>query len=228
MIQRYLFTALKNGIDQINADPEIITDLFTNFDLTTTEIEAIKTWFAATPPEVHHGYARVDTKFPSYHIILGSENESDHVLGDEGVMIDDPEDENFGADVKTTIWEHNYQVLCYAEHPDATTYMYEIAKTILIVNAHSFFTEAGLFFQYISGMDLAPDPRYLPENLFGRQLTFKCKREFCRVDKDSAAGKAFQVSAIHVDKSGSPSDVGGVKTKVTLFYPQQEASDDGA
>jgi len=37
------------------------------------------------------------------------------------------------------------------------------------------------------------------------------------VDRLSLSQKAFQVAGIHVDKSGSPSDVGGVKTLVTTY-----------
>ena len=69
----------------------------------------------------------------------------------------------------------------------------------------------------ISGGDMAPDPRYMPEHLFVRQIKFGCNREFLRTDLATLRQKAFTVSGIHVDSSGSPSDVGDVKTLITTY-----------
>ncbi len=227
MIQRFIKTALDAGITAIENDLDIIDDIFAPFDLETTEIEGIRTWFTNDKPTVHHGYARNDTNFPSFHIILANEGEDQHFMGDDAGMVQEGAD--FGADIISTIWSHTYPILCYAEHPDVTTYMYEIAKSIIMVNAGEFFADQGIFNLDLSGMDLAPDPRYLPEHLFARQLVFKCNREFCRVDRDSLAGKAFKVAGIHIDKSGSPRDVGGVKTLVTPYAVSQvQEDDDGA
>lgn len=212
MIQRYLYTALKEGIDAILKNPVILDDLFRElYGLEVKEVAAIKTVFAAHPPEVIHGYARHDSKFPLFSIVLANEGESQTVLADQAGFVADEDDPDYGTDIESAVWQHTYQVLIYSEHPDVTGYYYEIAKSILIA-ANDYFVQQGIFNQKYSGMDLAPDPRYVPERLFLRQLTMTCEREFMRLSRD--VKKAFKVSGIYVDKSGSDSDVGGVQTGV--------------
>jgi len=166
---------------------------------------------------VHHGYARQDHDFPLYAIVLADEHEDEHFIGDDAGMVTDTDDPNFGADCLSVIWEHNYQVLCYAEHPDVTTYIYEVAKSVIFTGEEEL-AGAGVIHLHSSGMDLAPDPRYIPEHLFVRQLNLQIKREFLRVVRSSRLGKAFKVSGIHVDKSGSPSEV-TVNTNITTYSP---------
>lgn len=216
MIQRFIFDALKDGIAQFQSDPTLFDLLFTElFAFGETEIAAIKTVFAAKPPKVIHGYAPLDMEVPVWSIILQDEREALKVLNNDTGQIEDIDDPDFGADVKGTIWQHRYDILVYTEHPDVTTYYYEIAKSILL-GSNDFFVDQDLFDIDISGGDLMPDPRYIPENVFVRRISFGCMRLFTRVDRDSRLGKAFKVSGIHIDKSGSPSDVGGVKTLVTI------------
>ncbi len=155
-----------------------------------------------------------------YSIILGNEAESEHFLNNDAPQITDPEDPDFGADVKSTVWDHSYHILVYAEHPDVTSYYYAIAKSI-ILSSFGFFEDRGLFDIRLSGQDLAPDPRYMPEHAFARRLVFTCDRQFRQVDRASKSGKAFQVAGIHIDESGSDSDVGGVKTLVTPISPDE-------
>ena len=215
MIQRFLYDVLKHGLEEVQKDPTILEDIFEDlWRLNPSEVEQIKVAFAAKYPGVIHGYARAETDFPVFSIVLGNEGEADHYLGDDAGMIGDVDDPDFGADCISAIWRHQYQILCYTEHPDLTLYYYEIAKAIfLTANLNSL----DLYEVHVSGMDLMPDPRYIPEHLFVRQMSFECKREFMRVDKDSKLSKAFQIAGIHVDKSGSPSDVGAVKTLVTPY-----------
>jgi hypothetical protein len=212
MIERFLYTTLKDGIQAMLDDLAILDDLFVDlYELEQSEVDKIKEVFTEDPPGVIHSYARTETSIPVFSIVLESENESEHFLGDDAGMIDDPEDPDFGADCKSTIWDHKYQILCYTEHPDLTLYYYEMAKSIFLTADLSSY---GLFMTHLSGADLMPDPRYIPEHLFVRRLSFECSREFLRLDRGSKLGKAFRVRGIHVDKSGSPSDVGGVKTLV--------------
>lgn len=212
MLQRLIYKRLKEGVAYVKSDPRVIEQLFQDlFELERSEVESIKTAFQTKTPNVIHGYARTDSEFPLYSIVLGGERETDTYLSDDAGMIQDPEDEDYGADRLSSLWESTFQILCYTEHPDMTLYYYEIAKAIILTS--DFFSWGVLDFD-TSGMDLAPDPRYIPEHLFVRQLTWKAKYEFERIDRNSKLGKAFKVRGIHVDKSGSPSDVGGVKTLV--------------
>ena len=213
MNQRFLYTTLKNGLDAIQADLSLLEIVFDQFNFSVTEIAGIKELFQKTPPTVKHQYARSDDTFPLYSIVLGGESESDLFIGNDAGTILDEDDEDYQADVKSSLWEHTFQILCYSGHPDATGYFYEVAKSIFILADLS---EGDLFQTHFSGMDLSPDPRYIPEHLFARMFTIKAKSEFVRVDRDSRLGKAYRVGGIHVDKSGSPSDVGAVNTRVTV------------
>ena len=219
MIQRYLYTALSAGLEVINKNPKILDGLFSDlYGLGKTELDAIRKWFVENPPMVMHGYARTDAKFPLYSITLQSEGEDKMMLGDEADQVMDSEDPDDGADTYAAMWQHNYGILCYSKHPDGTMYLYEVAKAI-ILQAHDYLVAQDIWGIRISGMDVHPDPRYIPEYLFVRQLTFACESEFKQVAKGSKFGKAFAVDGIFVDSSGSPHDVGEVKTLVTTYTP---------
>ena len=216
MIQRILYNALTNGLAQIKADPTILDDIFDKqWELPVTEVDAIKTFFATKAPKVIHGYARSDQEPPFYSIVLVSEREADAVIGDEAGIVLDEEDPDYGCDQYAALWEHTYHVMCFTEHPDACQYIYEVAKSI-ILTAKPTFIPKGIYDSNLSGADLLPDPRYVPEFMFVRQLAFTCKAELLIVNKDSKLSKAFRVGGMHIDKSGSPSDVGNVKTLITI------------
>lgn len=214
MIQRLIYTALRNGLDAIAANPLLLEDLFVQqFALDADEIEHIKQVFATTPPDVVHGYARSDNTFPLYAITLADEHEAETFINDSAGQCIDSESQYYQMDLTTAVWEHTYHVHCYAEHPDVCSYIYEAAKSILLL-AHPYFTDNHVFEQSFSGLELAPDPRYVPEHLFLRQLTMKCQREFLQYDRESRLLKAFSVRGIHVEPSGSPSSNGGVVAEV--------------
>lgn len=217
MIQRFIFSALERGIAQMKADPKLLEQLFLEvYELEQAEVDAIAQVFTTKTPDVIHGFARSDTKVPVIAIVLGNETETDKWLHDDAGTVDDPEDEDHGADILSSIWQHHYNILVYTEHPDVTSYYYEIAKSILIAS-NRFFTERDLYDVDISGMDLAPNAQYLPEHLFVRQMVFRCNREFRRIDRLSRLGRAFRVGGIHVDRSASPNDPGEVNTNVVVL-----------
>jgi hypothetical protein len=217
MIQRYIYGVLTSGVEMLANDNTLLRDLFQDdFVLETTEVESIIEYFNEKSLSVINGYARKNTSFPAVAIILGDEGEITNVIGDGAGMIMDVSDPLYGADVDTAIWEHTYYLMIYTEHPDVTAYYYEMVKYILLAGLTTL-SNQGLFEFSFSGTELAPDPRYIPEHLFGRQLIFKCQREFQRVDRESKLAKAFQVSGIHLDRSGSPRDVGEVETLVTVM-----------
>jgi hypothetical protein len=224
MIQRLLYKVLQIGIDHINHDHSILEELFMEqYGLSREETAAIVKLWTAKPPSLIHGYARADSTFPVYAITLQGERESDKFIGDSAGDIQDIADPDFPAEMLSALWRHDYVVWIYTEHPDATLYYYEIAKHILLTASDeqdgqgpNLFVQNAVMDIDVSGQDMSPDPRYLPDHLFVRQLRFSCKREFLRVDRGSRLGKAFKVAGIHVDSTGSSSDVGGVKTLVTV------------
>lgn len=217
MIERFLYTALVQGRDAITNDLTLLEPMFgDNYGLNNEEVATIKTYWEQHPPKVVHGYALATHTFPLWSIVLGAENEQEKFIGNEAGVCLDPDDPDYLADLKSTIWKHSYRILIYAQHPDITLYYYEIAKRIILL-ANDYFVEQNVAEIDLAGRDLIPDPKYLPEHLFVREMTFTCERELLQVDRDSRLSKAFAVSGIHVDKSGSPSDVGGVETRVTPY-----------
>lgn len=222
MIHRHIFDVLTAGFLAYKTDPTLVEDLFTeNYGIDTTEFTAIKKYFLANPPSIVNGYARMDTSFPAIAIVLMRENESQNFLGDSGGQTDEDDAEGIGIDIESAIWEYVYSLLVYTIHPDVSSYYYELTKSIMLAGL-KYLTEEGCFEYHISGADLAPDPRYIPEHLFVRQLEFRCQREFQRLVRESRLSKAFRVAGLHIDSSGSPSDVGDVKTLVTVYSEEED------
>lgn len=217
MIHRYIYDVLTTGIATITAEPEYLDDLFDeNYQLVHDESVAIKEYFANKGFNVHNGYPRTNTEFPAVCIILGDEAESEHVIGDTGGKITDEDDPNYGLEIITSFWDCAYRLMVITEHPDVTAYYYEIVKYIM-VDAQGCLINDGCSDFHMSGNELAPDARYLPEHLFARQLVFRCKREFQFIYRETDMRDIRSVDGIHVDSSGSSGDVGNVKTNVTPY-----------
>ena len=217
MIHRYLYDILTDGIQAITDDPLILDELFLdNYVLVSDEAVAIKDYFLANGLHIYNGYPRTDTVFPSVNIVLGEEDEVEAVIGDTGGTITDETDPNLGAIIMTAIWEHRYRLLVMTDHPDVTAYYYEIIKFIMLEGMHDL-VDDGCFEFRLSGNELAPDPRYIPEHLFARQLIFQCQREFQRIDKAAKRFRISRVSGIHVDRNASLREVGDVQTKVIPY-----------
>jgi hypothetical protein len=101
MIQRFIFSALRQGVNAITEDLTLLEQVFENYELAEGEIESIKTNWSAKPPTARHGYARPDDEFPLFSLVLTEEREVETVIGDDGGIVEDPDDPLFGADIKT-------------------------------------------------------------------------------------------------------------------------------
>lgn len=217
MIHRLLHTILTSGIQTIVDDVSLLDDLFErNYVLEDSEVDAIKEYYAEHPPEIINGYARKDSDFPLVAIVLADEGESESFLADDAGPVLDEDSPYVNSDISAAIWSHTYNFLIYTDHPDISTYYYEIVKMI-ILGGLPILIDDGCFEFSLRGGDLAPDPKYLPQHLFARQLTFTCQRELQILDRNSRLLKAFRIGGIYVDSSGSNRDVGEVNTNVNLY-----------
>jgi len=217
MIHRIIHSILTSGVATIVADPTLLDDLFiNNFELESEEVTAIKTYWVAHPPTIVNGYPREDVDFPAVAIILASEGEDQHFIGDDAGQVLDEDSSYYNSDISSGIWKHTYNLPIYTNHPDVTAYYYEIIKMIFSGGLATLVND-GCFDFHFAGGDLSPDPKYLPHHLFGRQLIFSCSREFQVIDRATRLAKAFALRGIAIDSDGSPSDVGGVVTNVTTF-----------
>jgi hypothetical protein len=221
MIQRFLFDVLKAGVDDVHEDPATLDTMLADWDLSREEMAVHKKLWGEKTPTVKHGYARVDDTFPLYSIVLTSEGESDLYLGNDAGVITDEDDPNVGADVVGSSWDHTYQVLVYSEHPETTLINYEVAKAILIP-AMVQLADLACYRMRMSGADLMPDTRYLPEHLFARTLTFQTSRPFLVTDIDSRLWRVNRIIGVHISKLGGRGDPGDVKTNVDLYEADNE------
>jgi hypothetical protein len=213
MINRVLYNVLQYGINAVQQDTTLLSDLFGDlYGLTSTEVASIQTYFQTKTFTVVQGYPHQAMKPPVYALVLSAEQQDERFIGDEvGMVLDGSQYSN--CDQYGAIWSHNYQVLCYADHPDVCFYMYEIAKNAFQGADHYMLEQNVLEWSY-GGMDLMPDERYIPQNLFCRAMTITAKSQFTRIDRNSRLSKAFKVSGIAVAPS-SPYGNGGVSTLVT-------------
>ena len=217
MINRYLHDILVDGVEVIQNDLSVLDELFQQqFILGEEASTEIKTYFANKGMNVVTGYPRSDSTFPLVAITLTADSEDENFLNDDAGYIDDTDDPYYMQDIKSAIWSYTYQLFVYTEHPDITAYYYEIVKSILL-HSLNVLSDLDCFNFGISGSELVPDPRYMPEHLFVRQLTFKCNSEFQRFDKESRWTKAFAVRGISVDKNASKRDTGNIVTNVTPY-----------
>lgn len=222
MIHRYIHAILTTGIATYRADVNLVDDLFNQlYELEDSEINAIKTYFQQKGLSVYSGYPRVDSEPPYVAIILANEGEAETYLGNYAGIITEDGSTLYGADVEGSIWEHVYHLPVVSEHPDITQYMYELVKSVMLAGLSTLIDQECFQFSF-SGQDLAPDPRYIPARLFVRQLVFSCRHPFHWIDRNSRLTKAFQISGIHIDSSGSPSDVGNVETLVVPYTETEE------
>lgn len=207
MIERLIYTALKDGISDLEADPDRLELIFKEYyGLSDTEVAKIKEYFIANPPNVIHNYARENNEFPLYAIILQNENETVKVLNDFGGMVD-LDDARFmgdaslaGADFSGSIFSYSYDIITYAKLPDVALYYYYLAKYFMI-KERPFFVENSLFDLNLGGSDLAPDPRYMPAFLFARTLRFSCQREMNVIGDPVVRGD--KVDGVHI-RGGAP------------------------
>lgn len=227
MIERLIFTALQQGLALFQAHPELVLDVFADYGLTAAEQTTITTLFSSTPPTIWHGYSQRDQPaLPYWVIVLAGEQESERFIGDATLDEDDPEADDRGTEYTGSIWTHNYMVLSHAQNADICQYLYQVAKALIMLGRRGWVgDDYNLFNISLSGADVAPDQRYFPEPVFIRQLSVQCSGELSLPIHDSNLGKAWELAGLHVDQSGSPSDVGGVETLITPVTEWE--SDDG-
>lgn len=249
MIERFIYTALTEGLAAFTADPVQFERVFGfQMGLEPAEVLKIREYFLSTPPTVIHNYARENSSFPLFAIVLKEEAEPTKFLGDFAEVItlkeaneayEDPA--LAGAEVFGSVYQHAFDILIYAKSPAVCVWYYHLAKVIM-TRARNYFVECGLSDFSLGGADLMPDPRYMPEHLFGRVLRFGCQRvlevvfDVNEADRvrlgrgDNSEGRVRHVAGIHVAGGSNtelyetPDDgdliVPGVEALVTSYEPE--------
>jgi len=173
MPERTVIEALQTGIAAILADTSILDTILSTVD--ADELVKVKAFFADHPPAITLGYPRHGASLPLYAVTLGSDNvQADYIgIGEEAALdADNAVTGNlFGRRLTAS-----FVVYIYADHPDVCAWYYRVARRILGV-ATRWFIDRGLTEPTLSGAELAPDPRYIPENVFVRRLTLTVEYE---------------------------------------------------
>lgn len=155
------------GIQALVDSPEVLDRIWDT--LPSAELAKMKTYYASNPPDVVPGYARKGAVFPMFAIVLSSDRPKQHFIGEGEIATLDDNDQKIGNEYHR--WtEGKFTVLVYAAHPDICSAYYRVAKAI--VNAGiPYLINRGLDNPTLDGAELAPDPRYTPDNMFVRRLT---------------------------------------------------------
>tara|TARA_Y100000034_G_scaffold124562_1_gene172902 strand:- start:581 stop:1273 length:693 start_codon:yes stop_codon:yes gene_type:complete len=164
---RDIMALVKLGIAAISASAALLDDILG--DLTTAELAKAKTYWGTNPPTMVHGYARFNQPFPILALALtGDSNQQDYIgVGEEALLdgSDDLEGFLFKRRMRAT-----YTLFVYADHPDVCFWYYRIVRRILNVGVR-YLIDKGFDDPAFDGADLAPDTRYMPDNVFVRKLT---------------------------------------------------------
>lgn len=171
--ERTILTLLQRGVDAIEADlaasgPDetVLDDILAALD--SAERTKARAYYAAHKPTIVQGYPRTDAPFPLFAVVLQGDNEENRYVGTgehDLAMMGVKEATAFNQWTKG-----QFGIYVYAEHPDICAWYYRILRRIMQVGIRYLVSE-GLDNPSISGAELAPDPRYTPDNLFVRRLT---------------------------------------------------------
>lgn len=236
MVERIIYDVISDGLDWFKADQGQRFERFLLTELRLSVAEAAKgrIYFAggtntegetveARPPTLVHGFARTGGPFPCWALTLGSESESQVYLNDDAEFLDSEGNATIDPDTgeivepKVVRIEYLFNILCITDHPDVTLWYYHLLKRIIRSN-HDMWLGNDIDPPTINGADLAPDPRYLPSDVFARQLTLRIEGEECWTEPRE--GYAVTLSGIAVadtDEELTAGDADGqVTAKVTI------------
>lgn len=163
MVLRRLFSIIRDGLMGFVQDPSLYDVLFGDFlGMAPGEVAGIKAALVRAPVRLQHGYPHADISMPCICLILQSESVSQKFLGDVAYL-------PLGGMGRGQQYEVSCQLLVYSENIDLTAALYELVRAVLIVSQHRIAQE-GIQSPAYTGTDLAPDGRYMPENVFCRSL----------------------------------------------------------
>lgn len=211
MIERYVYTALDAGLGLFKKRPVMFDQLFGRlYSLSTREVDAIRTRFAAGFPRLEHAYSPTAATMPCYTIMVGSESQEQTMLSNSAGMSSQAL-VGTRQPLFTNIWRHQITILCYALQKDMAEYMYEVAKCVLYLQT-DYFIGNNMNELQLSGGDISLDERE-PDRMFYRALNLSFMREF-RFFPDDITPRLFAVDGLFVD-DGDGGHKGGVNARIT-------------
>ena len=238
-IERIIFQLVEEGIAWYAANPARYERFLIAGGLTETEAVAARQAFVDQPPTAIHGYARQGGPFPCLALVLGGENtaqdwvgEDVSPLGSDGEPCLDPETNEVG-DYKGRRWEHRFDWFVYADHPDLTLYYYYLLRRIM-VGLRSQLQAEGLDEITYQGAELAPDPRYMPSDMFTRRFSITLRADELYIERHQpGVGLGRSIRGLRTEDEGSPlsdaltaeqqAELAGVTYGVTTYTEDEDA-----
>lgn len=222
MFERRLFQVLTDALARVSDRADVLDAFLAQLPLDATrgEVETVRSMildFARSARPVIHGYAREDTDFPVWAIVLANEQETTRFLGDES-----DDDDAQGQPEKASVFQATYQVLVYTRHPDVTLYLYQLLRAILISRRQEMIrrAEGSLNVGSLSGAELSPDRIWLPAFLFVRAASLTTESVeyglagLGESDTDQPL-PVTRVTGLHVEDPRAPPD--GLRHRVRTY-----------
>lgn len=231
MVERTLFTVINDQLDWYKAKPERFERfLMDRQGLSLAEATKARLYFEggttddgeeveARPPTLIHGYARPGGPFPCWAMTLGSERVATDYLGKDASFLDSDGEHYFdpetGAvvDPKVRRMEYRFDILVITDHPDVTVWYYHLLKNI-VMSQQDVLEGLDVEDLVFTGADMAPDPRFLPDTMYGRvfQVTVQGDESW-----EQAMARGTELSGIAVDSGdGTSGGTGAVDANVTV------------
>jgi hypothetical protein len=231
MAERIIFKVVNDGLQRFKDKPiRFERFLLNEIELEAEEAAKGRLYFAggvdtagndveARPPTLIHGYARQGGPFPCWALTLAAERRAQDYLNQDAAALDeddelevDPETGEV-VDAKVRRVEYTYNFLVITDNADVTLWYYHLLKFI-ILSQYDVLKAHHLDDPDLSGADMAPDPRYLPSDVFARSLTLSVQTDETWTT-EIAGGGGNRVGGIHVDDDeGFTVGAGSVKAGV--------------
>jgi len=216
MVERTLFEVIKAGLDWFVEDARRFARWLVQEQLIAEEeADNARIFFEGQPladppvppkaPTLVHGYARTGGPFPCVALTLGAEDIAQDYLGRDASMLDsegeyyvDPETGDI-VDPHLRRLRYTFNLLIHANHPDVCVWYYHLVKWV-VMSSRAELEKRNVEDLSFSGRDMAPDPRYLPDDIFTRLLTVTVEGDETW-EEAIPAGFAQRVSGIFQDQT---------------------------
>ena len=205
-VERLFVIALRNAVERFKAEPKRWRRIL-HF-LEADEIALVPRVFAARPPTIRAGYGTAQDPMPLITVALMQERPDQEMLGD---MIEPETDydefEHGKAELRGAIYEQTIEITVYADHPDVALYLYHWSKYALEAHLDWFLSHGLIEPRFVHGGEVRPDPRFVPERLFCRSLTFTVRGEAVTAEPLPPPPRSLSIFLQGVTVEGHPGRV---------------------
>jgi len=208
-VERLIYKHVKERLDWYLSRPKRFEDFLIDIG-GIDEAEALEARAALeeSPPTAVHGYARQGGPFPCFALVLGNENIASDYIGEDGFPFDEDGDAYMDSagdlvDMHVRRWEHRLDWYVYVAHPDLCLYYYNLLRHIM-VGLRTRLQAEDLDEITYSGAELAPDPRYMPSDMFTRRFSITCRADEPYVeDYKPGMGPGVEITGLTVEDDGN-------------------------